>query len=317
MHRLARSAVEHLTGAKPEFGYWDGSVDGGGGAWDDVVARVYRKHLTETLGWPERDVEEFVALDVAASREEALVRQLETAGWDFRGKTLLEVGCGTGPFLRAVLGRPSMVLGVEPSPVFAAVARGRLAGAAGLGKGHLLAADGGRLPLPDACVDFVVSLQVLEHVEDPEPFVREVARVLKPGGRAFLSYENYLSFWEPHYRVVWLPWLPKPLARLYLRLRGRDTRFLDENIYYRTGFGMSRLMRRAGLVSETWERTAEKFRHPERFRNPVFRVLAAVVGRLVPRGKHLTAALYLTELWQVLRVTHAHFLRKPERPPIS
>lgn len=48
-------------------------------------------------------------------------------------------------------------------------------------------ADACHLPVADACVDGVVCLEVIEHVPDPAMAIREIARVLKPGGRAWIS----------------------------------------------------------------------------------------------------------------------------------
>ncbi|WP_434581891.1 class I SAM-dependent methyltransferase [Carbonactinospora thermoautotrophica] len=50
------------------------------------------------------------------------------------------------------------------------------------------------LPLADASVDVVVSLQVIEHLWDQPGFVRECARVLRPGGRLIVSTPNRLTF---------------------------------------------------------------------------------------------------------------------------
>lgn len=48
-------------------------------------------------------------------------------------------------------------------------------------------ADACHLPVADACVDGVVCLEVIEHVPDPALAVTEIARTLKPGGRAWIS----------------------------------------------------------------------------------------------------------------------------------
>jgi 2-polyprenyl-3-methyl-5-hydroxy-6-metoxy-1,4-benzoquinol methylase len=50
---------------------------------------------------------------------------------------------------------------------------------------------GAPLPHPEASFDVVVSMDVIEHVPNPEPWVRELARVLRPGGSVFLTTPNY------------------------------------------------------------------------------------------------------------------------------
>ncbi len=51
-----------------------------------------------------------------------------------------------------------------------------------------------RLPLPDASVDAVVNFQVIEHLWDQSQFLREVARVLRPGGELAVSTPNRITF---------------------------------------------------------------------------------------------------------------------------
>lgn len=50
------------------------------------------------------------------------------------------------------------------------------------------------LPYPDGAFDLVVSMDVVEHVVDPSPWLREALRVLRPGGTLFLTTPNYASW---------------------------------------------------------------------------------------------------------------------------
>jgi len=55
--------------------------------------------------------------------------------------------------------------------------------------------DGKQFPLPDACFDAVLCNQVLEHVFNPEEFLQEIVRVMKPGGRLLLTVP---FVWDEH-----------------------------------------------------------------------------------------------------------------------
>jgi SAM-dependent methyltransferase len=53
--------------------------------------------------------------------------------------------------------------------------------------------DRDALPLPDASADIVVALEVIEHLENPRRFMREIVRVTRPGGTVLLSTPNQVS----------------------------------------------------------------------------------------------------------------------------
>ena len=63
---------------------------------------------------------------------------------------------------------------------------------------NCLTAAGERLPFAAASFDTVLSHEVLEHVQDDAAAMREIARVLKPGGRAVIFVPNRLYFFETH-----------------------------------------------------------------------------------------------------------------------
>ncbi len=63
---------------------------------------------------------------------------------------------------------------------------------------HCIVSAGENLPFPADAFDTVLSHEVLEHVNDDAAAMSEIARVLKPGGRAVIFLPNRLYFFETH-----------------------------------------------------------------------------------------------------------------------
>jgi 2-polyprenyl-6-hydroxyphenyl methylase / 3-demethylubiquinone-9 3-methyltransferase len=112
------------------------------------------------------------------------------AGSDGRPRTL-DVGCGGG-FLAEELARLGhRVVGVDPSLVSLRTARRHAAGGGlQIDYRHGVGED---LPAGDAEFDLVLCCDVLEHVDDPDAVVAEIARVLRPGGLFFFDTVNRTS----------------------------------------------------------------------------------------------------------------------------
>ena len=111
-----------------------------------------------------------------------LVRSVEARlFWELDGELsepILDVGCGDGTFAQiAFPTHYGHIVGIDPRPADVRDARRRGAYAVAM------VADGARIPCPDERFPTVISNCVLEHVEPLDETLREVARVLKPGGR--------------------------------------------------------------------------------------------------------------------------------------
>jgi arsenite methyltransferase len=103
-----------------------------------------------------------------------------------KGDRVLDVGCGPGFYVAELLdtvGPEGVVAGVDRSRDMLAVAARRTAGKANVGF-HEAGATG--LPFEDESFDRALSVQVFEYVEDVPGALREVRRVLRPGGRLVL-----------------------------------------------------------------------------------------------------------------------------------
>jgi len=120
------------------------------------------------------------------------------------GAPLLDVGSGIGGNLPVLAGYGASV-GCEISQTAA-----RQAAA----KGHVVVADGARLPFAAASFAAAVCTEVLEHVDDPAAVFAEIARVLRPGGHAYVTTPNYANVAGLHKWIAdrrsgghdWNPW---------------------------------------------------------------------------------------------------------------
>jgi SAM-dependent methyltransferase len=103
------------------------------------------------------------------------------------GDRVLDAGCGTGralPPLRAAVGPSGVVLGADLTPAMlqAAVRAGRDR------DGQLLLADVAALPLRAESLDAVFGAGLISHLPDPAENLRELARVVRPGGTLALFH---------------------------------------------------------------------------------------------------------------------------------
>ncbi|WP_031458798.1 class I SAM-dependent methyltransferase [Chloroflexus sp. MS-G] len=135
---------------------------------------------------------------------------------------ILDLGAGMGGFAVAASLAGARVTACEYNPDYCRIIR--LRAARYRLSLPIINAAGEALPLPHAAFDLAVAWDVLEHVNDPVAVLRELARVLRPGGHALITAINRRAWIDPHYHMRGINWLPRPLAELVIELRGRTKR---------------------------------------------------------------------------------------------
>ena len=105
---------------------------------------------------------------------------------DVVGKTVLDFGCGNGESVVVLAHKGARVIGLDISPELIALARRRVEmQCAGLQEPELLVRSAYSTGLPDESVDVVLSNALLHHLDLPT-VLKEIRRVLKPGGRLII-----------------------------------------------------------------------------------------------------------------------------------
>lgn len=103
------------------------------------------------------------------------------------------------------------------------------------------------LPFPGSSFDVVVTNHVIEHVGNAYAqleHLREIRRVLRPDGFAYLAVPNRWMLVEPHFRLPFLSWLPMRIADGYVRLAGRGSHYDCRPL---TSSCLERMLRDAGF----------------------------------------------------------------------
>jgi 2-polyprenyl-3-methyl-5-hydroxy-6-metoxy-1,4-benzoquinol methylase len=100
------------------------------------------------------------------------------------GGVLVDVGCGTGNLWRTVGHRFTRCVGLD------LVDYGGLPADAEFRQADL---DRAPLPVADRSADVAAAVEIIEHLENPRAFIRELARIVRPGGWVILTTPNQLS----------------------------------------------------------------------------------------------------------------------------
>lgn len=180
------------------------------------------------------------------------IQQLKRIIPDLADRHILDIGSGKGQFLIAAAQLGMNAEGVELCEDYidqtykAAEQHGVTV--------RVTQGEGERLPFSDETFDFLNLSEVIEHVEDPDMLLQEMYRVLKSGGKVYISVPNRYSWFDTHYHIPFINWMPRSVAQRVLTLLGKN-KTEDKNngkqrldtMYYATPAGFSKKARQVGF----------------------------------------------------------------------
>lgn len=108
--------------------------------------------------------------------------------------------------------------------------------------------DALNLQIQNESVDVVICSQVYEHVPDADKMIKEIYRVLRPGGICYFSASNRLMWNEPHYNLPLLSVIPRNLAHKYVKISGKSERYHELHLSY---WGLKKLVSTFEIIDYT------------------------------------------------------------------
>ena len=196
---------------------------------------------------------DFITVLLSCGQDGRWKRRLVGMAGPLQCRRVLDLACGTGDIalLAAEAGADVTALDITPRMIALARVKAQARGA----RARFLVGDMTALPLPDACVDLVTTGYGLRNVADLDAALREIHRVLKPGGR-LLSLDFNRPSWPP-LRLAYHAYLTVVGSALGLALhRDPDTyRYIPESIrLYPGASAVVDRLRQAGFGTARWHR---------------------------------------------------------------
>jgi ubiquinone/menaquinone biosynthesis C-methylase UbiE len=113
---------------------------------------------------------------------------------------------------------------------------------------HFYLQDAMKMDFTDNSFDVVTCAHIYEHVPDSHRLMKEIYRVLKPGGICFFSAGNRFVFMEAHYKLPLLSVMPKFLAHKYIKIFKKAEFYYETHLTY---WGLKKLVKEFEIVDYT------------------------------------------------------------------
>lgn len=162
-------------------------------------------------------------------RAKNTIKLLKRNNIDIRNKTILDLGCGWGEFTKELLDAGAKkVVGIEPDRDRLEIAKNIMSS---YGSKAVLKYGFGEEMEYKEKFDIIINYTVIEHTQEPYKVLHNCLRALKKKGVMFLLHPNYLVPYESHYNVFFPSFMPKKLAKIYLKLLKKNPNFVEELKY--------------------------------------------------------------------------------------
>jgi SAM-dependent methyltransferase len=171
------------------------------------------------------------------ARKDAVLAALDAQGR--RGGVVLDVGCGPAVFTKELLDRGFDVIGIDASPNVVSQAADIIASHPRAARARFTVGDVENLDLPSGSIDVILAVGLVEYLAADAPALREMRRVLKPGGVAIITMTNRVSYYAGSRALV------RPLRPLLRKAAGE--KFMGRQLF---GVHQTRTHTRSGFEAE-------------------------------------------------------------------
>ncbi|NQV93136.1 class I SAM-dependent methyltransferase [Candidatus Kaiserbacteria bacterium] len=159
-------------------------------------------------------------------------------------KKVLEIGFGNGLQVVVFAKNGALMSGVEVESVLYTIASENISERKLTSDLRLY--DGTIMPFENDYFDYIYTTSVFEHVSDLTTMLNEIYRVLKPGGKVYISFPNRLWPKETHTGIWFANYLPLPVVRFLFKIFKRSS-IEDWNLHFLTFFSVIKRIRKNNI----------------------------------------------------------------------
>lgn len=217
------------------------------------VEEYIKSRFPRATEWEKKKItEDWSNKELAAK---GIIKDFKKRAGDPSGKKILEIGFGNGIILAMFAQAGAESYGLEIDDILSDIAK-KNREIYGVDM-DLQTYDGVNFPFENNFFDYIYAVSVLEHVDDLVRVIEETGRVLKPGGKFYVSFPNRLWPVDTHTGVWFLNYAPSFMVPGMLKLFGGSTKE-DWGLQFRTFWSFRRALKKSGVQLKIIEETQGK-----------------------------------------------------------